>query len=815
MLEKLKKLRILLFKKQYSGNNTFDQDIHDSLENLLLELALHTDYQESLKVRNILISVLEENETYSVGLLIMLLVNDLNNLVNVDKKEYSLELEYKDENVNEFSLLYKDILIDLSNKPKHRLSDSDAINLTLSESKMTEFMFFLISVIENSSNKLKYETNEIVFYHNTLFIINNLATKLNKKEYFYLTATLVIDLLNISKEYQLSRDFVEEFVFDSLKNGDTEFGYYNLLHVYHGQHSIVAALVFGVALIKKIIVKGEITTVFLYRVLTTSQKVFRDIHLHDIETNIFNFIKKNLNLNVFEKNEITFIHFMSMLKEEDHNLIKEVSLFLNTEKENLLSIRPKDNATRWLSLLYNLRLVFKEHNLSEIEDFIILFERVITEDEISYLKRSTFLDENLIEVFIDTLISVSRSRYKEDVVKEITNFLIFANRLILKSHREQNKLEFLLAMLVKSDISFHFEEKENFPNGLRVISHEIEDKTIEEKKQFFQNYERYFIENISSIGNCTVLFLVESNSKIFQVMFSDSKFSEINILNWDFERIEELFTKISTKLRFVESDFIEDQEDKLEFIRSILEKYRIHSIGTEILLIKDINLSSFPHNLLLDINGEFVSLNNPITNVLSSEWLIIENRKGIKLADLKTSFWIPVEEGDFALNSLFQKLERTCNSYEIETTTSTIPKIPIEGEINIIAAHGGVDLPNSNYVFSNGVPIGEFEKIIGEGKILILFVCHSGTMKKEIFSQKVNSFIRYFLDLGYSSIIAPYWSLNINIPPIWLPEFLEQLKNGSTVSVALFNANKKVYEVYKDPGAWACIHLFGNPYISL
>ena len=48
---------------------------------------------------------------------------------------------------------------------------------------------------------------------------------------------------------------------------------------------------------------------------------------------------------------------------------------------------------------------------------------------------------------------------------------------------------------------------------------------------------------------------------------------------------------------------------------------------------------------------------------------------------------------------------------------------------------------------------------------------------------------------------------------IWMPVFLECLYDGNYVADALFNANMAVKGVYAAPTTWACMHLFGNPYL--
>lgn len=42
--------------------------------------------------------------------------------------------------------------------------------------------------------------------------------------------------------------------------------------------------------------------------------------------------------------------------------------------------------------------------------------------------------------------------------------------------------------------------------------------------------------------------------------------------------------------------------------------------------------------------------------------------------------------------------------------------------------------------------------------------------------------------------------------------FLESLEAGEYIIDAVHKANMKMKELYVAPSAWACLHLFGNPY---
>ena len=69
--------------------------------------------------------------------------------------------------------------------------------------------------------------------------------------------------------------------------------------------------------------------------------------------------------------------------------------------------------------------------------------------------------------------------------------------------------------------------------------------------------------------------------------------------------------------------------------------------------------------------------------------------------------------------------------------------------------------------------------------------------------------------MGYSAVVAPAWSLNVDIIPVWLPEFMAVIVSGEYVVDAVYKANMKVKEQFITPSAWACLHLFGNPYMKI
>ncbi|MBQ9339284.1 MAG: hypothetical protein IJS13_03005, partial [Paludibacteraceae bacterium] len=105
---------------------------------------------------------------------------------------------------------------------------------------------------------------------------------------------------------------------------------------------------------------------------------------------------------------------------------------------------------------------------------------------------------------------------------------------------------------------------------------------------------------------------------------------------------------------------------------------------------------------------------------------------------------------------------------------------------------------------------------VGEGQLLILLVCHAGTMQAGNYDTAVHSIIKKFIKKGYCSIVAPAWSLSTEFVPLWLSTFMDEFANKKEYVIdAVFKANMAVKDAYTAISAWACMHLYGNPYLQV
>ena len=103
----------------------------------------------------------------------------------------------------------------------------------------------------------------------------------------------------------------------------------------------------------------------------------------------------------------------------------------------------------------------------------------------------------------------------------------------------------------------------------------------------------------------------------------------------------------------------EEQVEDLEKIRKIVGFATINVNGLDnLIIIKDMAIASMPHNLILDIDGEFLSRKKSLTCVPSAEWLIKQRKNSDKLTEnFSIEMWIPTEAGDYTLNNLSHSVQ--------------------------------------------------------------------------------------------------------------------------------------------------------------
>jgi hypothetical protein len=451
--------------------------------------------------------------------------------------------------------------------------------------------------------------------------------------------------------------------------------------------------------------------------------------------------------------------------------------------------------------------------------YLTVFETIVPPETVK--KYKAIIEGNspdLKDYLKESLIKLNETRNSTDFVYDNESAIKISNRLIEYCIVNKDSSGFLLSMLLKSDYSILFKQKKSKELAPFILP-EID---IDNLDILYEDDEKLF-KALSLSKNKTIIWLAFSEGKLFELSLINNSYSFHSLTHWlnteyrllinsnylvDFS-FEDTIIKGGSKREKSPEEFTDEERQIASRLAN--QKFAIPLEAESIFLVKDMELSKYPHNLYLNMTGEFISKKIPITNILSTEWFLAARKDASIKKDYTKSIWIPTESGDMALNYLYDKIEDTLNHNNFAIHRSITLTSPLSSDINIICSHGGKNISEVQILSQKTSFTYELNDVIGKGKILIFFVCYSGSMKTEFFRNNVTSLVKRFIAKGYDAVIAPFWALEVTIPNYWLPEFLRSLDAGMPIDLAVFNANKMVYSRYPTPAAWACLHLYGNP----
>ncbi|HCY75051.1 MAG TPA: hypothetical protein DHV28_03960 [Ignavibacteriales bacterium] len=808
--------QFILFKE-----NEHEKELTKILEDLITEMANNFDEKEQI-IRLELLNMCDKYDFNFFAMMVILIGKYLNSF---ELKNISQSYKFKFDNYD--IEIYRSISMSIMEKSfeknnKIRLLDYE-IEYELKELEKKSLLFLTLDLFTEVTKKINIDDNDIrVLYYNAA-LIRKLSIDLGRLDHFYFALAVMIDRFTNSQQFQLARDLAEEALIISRMDKLLYWGYFLQFRVFNSQFiPTEASLYLLCCLINSN--KYTLSSEFFISLLINVHRFFRNTKLVPYAESIYKTIKEFPSLSEFDLESITCSHFNLRIIFRKEELIVEIYNFLNAHRESIINSE-KISAVPWLNLLYSCFYVYKDHpNLSLLKHYIIIFESIVGKEDSERLKIYSLSDsEKIVDYFIESLVAHEGTRDKNDLKGEVRNSLVLASKLISYSYKNNNANAFLLAMILKSDYSLVFEDKD-------IVSPLREIHTIQKDQEKVSSYYSYYIkvkEILSRFPETEFLWLASTNEGIYFLRFNDGNFKKIEqITKYTLGEQKKWLQEKTSLLAFNDTIKIadqiysypeEDQEKDMNELINSLQFTKIESSkNRSVCIFRDIELSELPHNLLLNSDNRFVLEYGSITDTISFELFKGFNFNFNISPNPKIAMWLPTEDGDFAINYLASKLENTITNYDIELITSSLPIKPIKSNVTILVAHGDKKISGfpSFYTFPEKA-ITNFERIVEETDILILFVCYSGSSERATLKSNLNSLVRKLLAKGIKTIIAPFWSLHISVPPIWLPVFLDSLLNGKSVSDAFQVANMVVFSINKNPGAWCCLHCYGNPFIKL
>ena len=695
---------------------------------------------------------------------------------------------------------------------------------SLSSDERRTLVSYIIDSIQHYGTDTHW-TKDIIENHLLyLAFLYAICKKDSQMWYMFHYANNFIDRLATSNEAQATRDIAETILMIGHQENMEAEGYFCASRAYTIQNNSVAGLFYmEIALKKWQEQPSPIRYKSSFEILWQILKLARNISFAS-ETHLKPIAKcfEALNPLPYDINSFYHTYLSLMFYSKGLKVLEDIADFLDKHRE-IVYKNLDHGAMPWLSLIFTVKLNFPSANLSRLNPYINAFKSVVNRKG-NAMMLDLFDGENEDIHLKELMVKLESTRNVEDYSHDNHLAMIFSKSLITKSTLECNPSKYLLAMLIRAD--YTFVKSEIAPNNhfmqtkFRDINGVEYNLPIEDTK---------ILETLMQLrGNDEVLWIGKGTSCLHFMAFLQNHFAFGNLSLLTKVNIEKLQSNTIRFLNYerdvkkpgepIYTKDISELEQEAEDLKNNLSdcQIMISDNANRLLLVKDMDVAAYPHQLLIDQNkNEFIGSLLPTCNIISTEVLIKTNFEEPFHEHPSCAFWSPLNCSEFTFEIIKSKLQDIFATYNFALNKQNIPDRPIDAEINIACAHGGADISDTQWFYADDEPIVETNKIIGKGKLLILFVCHSGSFTRPDYDNAMHTLIKRYIRVGYSSVIAPMWSLNTEILPTWLSTFMREVTSGQFVIDALFQANMAVKEEYICPEVYACLHLFGNPFLQI
>lgn len=693
---------------------------------------------------------------------------------------------------------------------------------TLSEDERIQLSRTILHTIQNLALHLSWEAKIIESVQIMLFILRCICIKEQNIDLFYHVYMMVIDRVATSAENQHCRNMAEEALIMGYVDNRLDVAYMIACRAYTAVCNIYGAIFFYSLALNEVSRHKTMNKRMGYELCWQLLKIFRlngKYRTDDLKILVRDF--QSISCSTYEKNSINLTLYSMRMGNYDQQLCSEIADYLSENLEIILK-EGEHGIIPWMIALLNLQMNYPAKDFIQLESYLNLFDSAIPDKSGLQPQYDIVKGYNLRAHFIELSLRLHNTLYANDLSTDAYYAQIVAKKLVGSVTKCGQKESFLLAMTLRSDIGYAY-------NPNRVV-HNVEPielcRTRAEDVETVYESEDSFRQLMNVYPQDEVIWLgIDDKRKVRQLSMWKNTFALSDNETWIVNEVRTVGAKmIFSDYNSQKKEFknLCDYDFEAKELLGSLATYSITTCDSErLLLIKDMELSAYPHQLMVDHDSKaFIGELKPTCNVLSSELLMKENAKEIKIPlDFSRSFWIPVDctdgQQDTTILGVHAKLSELMNKYHVDMMTDLYPTNPLSSHMNIVCAHGAKTIRDEKCFYLNDTPIQSVNRIIGKGNILLLWICHSGTMDVNRYEESVHSLVKDYIVSGYSAVVAPMWSLPITILPIWFDAFMTDFLSGSQIIDSVYKANMAVKEIYSTPTAWGCLHLFGNPYLQV
>lgn len=681
----------------------------------------------------------------------------------------------------------------------------------------------ITDVIQGYGVKSQWNEDEFqnaVFFCNILYPI---CRKDNKMELLFHAYGNILDRLNTSGYSQHARDLAEGLLIIGYNENLRAEAYFSTCRAYTGANNVVAGLWFYYISLLEINQRGKaVSSRFAFDIYWQYLKICRTFGIYPTD-GIAMVTRLYEKLPSHPYDRLSFYHTLYtarlMAMEETEKLVDDVTTFLDQNREPFFR-NLEHGSMPWISLILSMQEVRPNDNYTGLMPYVAA-ARSSAFKEGNEMLFDLLEGKNLRKHLKEAQYKLQETRNRSDYAMDNHIAMILAKKLLQQGYEKNDVTDYLLAMSTKTDFSMVLPIKD-VDNLYKRF--DVQNVDGDELGSMFHCPE-FVVDAICADDN-DVIFWIGRGKGAFLYMTLEGKTwrmsGQINVKSKGLTEVAEQHiatlryereTKEPGKTVYVKSDA--ELEEEGNQLAKVLKDFsmEIPQTAERVIFIKDIEIAAYPHHLFIDEGtGEFVSTLKPCCNALSTEVLFKSNTLDPLPKNFKKSFWIPYGSDEFTFDMIYGKLEETIQQYGISVQNAISLDNPLIGDLTMLCAHGATDISKTEVLYVDDKPLLDTLDFVGRGKVAVMFICHSGSISHSVYDSAMHTMVKRLVLKGYSSVVAPMWSLPTDIITPWLNVFLASLEAGTYIIDAVFNANMKVKELFIAPSAWACLHLFGNPY---
>ena len=798
----------------------------DHVEKCVVMIYHHVinGYQQSRECIQFSIGQLERVHMVAVVKMILMALDSIDRLASRFSKSSSPSLAYYNVKTDEqvIDQLMKRIQPDISGMQNlSQLKPGISQKLTLEERR--QLVCHCVDIVQTLGLRTNWDGGIIIGQTMLMTIMYSICKYDNVMDLFFIWNNNISDRLNTSSQRQLARDYGENLLMIGYQEGMIAEAYFCASRAYIGAKHVLGGLLYLNVALLDLQTRNEVQKEMAFEIIWQMLKIMRDAHFHKQDF-IDKLLKMYDGLGMDDYKTLSVYHtaFGIELYGDIEDTAKHIEAFL-CDKRDVVYSNMEHSAVPWYTLIRSLRQLGAKGKYPVMDSLEGIMKAIMLQNGNENIVRFYDEKEDKSALLMEELAKLETTRNPEDIGLDSHNALVLATDVLEKAVADSKPADFILAMRPKSDFSFAMTDKKLEGDFKKV---DVVDPKAEDCNLPYGEIDRLAWLLQTEKSDC-VMWIGKGNSNVFRMtllgnMYKFDELSAISAVDADKLQKETISKLVFSQTERDRSDTIytkNELELKTEAEQIYLQMKEctiaVPNIVNRIFFVKDMALSAIPHQLMIDERtGKFVGESCPSANVISTEFLIKNNFNAPLPKGYNKSYWSPLNK-ETTFWGIKEGLKQVFEDYQFDVDDNDEPAMPLHADLNIVCAHGADNISDSEWFYAGGTPIVNSKRAIGPGKVLVLFVCHSGSITHQYYDHTMHTIIKRYLRMGYSSVVAPMWSLNAEITKIWLPVFMENVDAGRYVVDAVFQANMEVKKQFITPSAWACLHLFGNPYVKI